>query len=63
VLIFWHGLPPGSIKGDVKKKYLTLVWGTPGYLGHPRSYIGTGTLSTISRRTCSACSDFFMVEV
>jgi len=25
-------------------------------------YTGTGTLSTISRRTCSACSDFFSVD-
>jgi hypothetical protein len=27
------------------------------------NYTGTGTLSTISRSTCSACSDFFRVEV
>jgi hypothetical protein len=27
------------------------------------NYTGTGTLSTISRSTCSACSDFFKVEV
>lgn len=26
------------------------------------TYTGTGTLSTISRSTCSACSDFFSVE-
>jgi hypothetical protein len=26
------------------------------------AYTGTGTLSTISRNTCSACSDFFNVD-
>ena len=32
------------------------------FAGLGMNYIGTGTLSTISRKICSACSDFLKVE-
>ena len=57
-LVYVKGLPS---QNDAELRSAWTGEGARPYTN--KTYTGTGTLSTISRSTCSACSDFFRVEV